>query len=113
MRALDTPAFRDAAMAVFQRLDPLADIPALPREDRTFSVAIPSTRTLAVGTVNAITPLTAEAFRSRARAFDINIRGREIQNNLTEGNPFALPGAPAAAQRRPPERGDKEDTGGD
>lgn len=113
VRALDTPAFRDAAMAVFQRLDPLADIPALPREDRTFSVAIPSTRTLAVGTVNAITPLTAEAFRSRARAFDINIRGREIQNNLTEGNPFALPALQQRLNVVLLERGDKEDTGGD
>lgn len=91
VEAINVQAFRDAAMGVYDRLDPMADIVALPREDRVFSVAIPGTLTLAVGIVNAVTPLTTEAFQARARDFDLNIRGREIQAYAIEANPFGLP----------------------
>lgn len=87
---INNAAFRDAAMGVFDRLDPFADVRSLPAANRTFSVAIPQTLTLAVGTVNAVSPLTSEAFRAQSRSFDMNIRGREIQRFAPEGSPFGL-----------------------
>lgn len=88
--AINAEPFRDAVMAVFDGLDPLVEVEQAPLESRTISVPIPGTLTLAVGTVNAITPLTAEMYRNLADRLDYELRLRELQEFLSTGNPFSF-----------------------
>lgn len=88
--AINAEPFRDAVMAVFDGLDPLVDVEQTPRGPRTVSVPISETLTLVVGTVNGITPLTAEAYRTRADQLDYQLRLRELQDALPTGNPFSF-----------------------
>ena len=87
---LNTEDFRDAAMVVFDRLDPFVLIDETPLPDRTIGVPIPSTLTLAVGTVNRITPLTVEVYRQQADQLDMMLRLDELRAALPSGNPFSF-----------------------
>jgi hypothetical protein len=88
--AINAEAFRDAVMGVFESLDPLVDITQTPREQRTVAVPIPNTLTLAVGTVDTITPLTAEIYRRMADNLDYQLRLMELREALPAGNPFSF-----------------------
>ncbi len=88
--AIDAEPFRDAVMAIFESLDPLVDVEQTPREQRTISVAIPGTLTLGVGTINRITPLTAEGYRRQADQLDMMLRLDELREALPSGNPFSF-----------------------
>ncbi|MGD1915006.1 MAG: SurA N-terminal domain-containing protein [Phycisphaerales bacterium] len=88
--ALNTEPFRDAAMEVFDSLDPLSDIEETPRGDRTIGVAIPETLSLGIGTIDSISPLTIEAYRRQADQLDMVLRLDELREALPSGNPFSL-----------------------
>lgn len=87
---LDAPAFREAVMQVFDRLDPLTPIDQTPRADRTLGVPIDATLTLAVGTIDRILPLTIEAYRQQADDLDLVLRVDELRDALAQGNPFGF-----------------------
>lgn len=87
---LNTELFRDAVMGVFDSLDPLVLIDETPMPDRTLAVPVPGTLTLAVGTINRITPLTVEAYRQQADQLDMMLRLDELRSALPAGNPFSF-----------------------
>ncbi len=88
--AINAEPFRDAIMDVYESLDPLVEVEQTPREQRTVAVPIPGTLTLAVGTVNNITPLTAETYRSQADYLDFLLRRDELLEVVTTTNPFSF-----------------------
>jgi hypothetical protein len=87
---LNAEPFRDAVMGVYDSLDPLVEVEQTPREERTVAVAIPSTLTLAVGTVTGITPLTVETYRSQADNLDLMLRSGELTEILRASYPFSF-----------------------
>lgn len=87
--AINAEPFRNAIMAVFESLDPLVDVEETPLDQRTVAVPIPGTLTLGVGTVNGITPLTAEVYRRMADRLDYELRLMELREALPSGNPFS------------------------
>lgn len=87
---LNTERFRNAVMDVFDSLDPLVLIDETPMPDRTLAIPVPGTLTLAVGTVNRITPLTVEAYRQQADQLDMMLRLDELRAALPAGNPFSF-----------------------
>jgi len=88
--AINAEPFRDSVMAVFDELDPLVEVEQTPRESRTVSVPIPGTLTLAIGTVDAITPLTAETYRNQADYLDFVLRRDELIEFVRATNPFSF-----------------------
>ena len=88
--ALNAEAFRESAMDVFDGLDPLVDISQTPRTERTIGVAIPSTLTVAIGTIESISPLTIETYRRQADQLDMMLRLDELRDALPSGNPFSF-----------------------
>lgn len=88
--AINAEPFRDAVMDVFERLDPLVEIEQTPRDQRTIVTPIASTLTMAVGTVDGITPLTAEVYRRMADSLDYQLRLNELREALPTGNPFSF-----------------------
>lgn len=88
--SLNDAAFRDAVMGVYERLDPLVEIEQTPRDERTVSVPIAATLTLGVGTVQSITPLTAEMYRMQADFLDFVLRRDELIETVRTTNPFSF-----------------------
>ncbi|MEQ8845916.1 MAG: hypothetical protein RIB58_13790 [Phycisphaerales bacterium] len=88
--AVNAAPFRDAVMDVFDALDPLADVEQQDRSTRTVGVAIPQTMTIAVGTVDSVTPLTIETYRRQAEQLDMMLRLGELREALPAGNPFSF-----------------------
>lgn len=88
--ALNAEPFREAVMGVYESIDPLTDIEETPRTARTVSVPIASTLTLGVGTVESITPLTAEMYRMQADFLDFVLRRDELVETVRTVNPFSF-----------------------
>lgn len=56
-------AFRDTAMNTGDRIDPLKPVADVPKDQRTFTVPLPATLSVAIGQIASVEPLTQEHYR--------------------------------------------------
>jgi len=84
---IDLPVFRDAVIAVSDKLDPTKDIGVLEASARTFAVPLPQKLGVAIGIVKNLSPLTLEAYR-RDSAIISQIQSTELSE--LEDSPFTI-----------------------
>ncbi len=90
---LKEDAFRDAAVAHAEKVDPLKPVEDVPADQRTFTVALPKALSLAVGQVASLEPLTQERYRMVSEQLVRNEQAKEFESSgpmLVEQSPFSV-----------------------
>lgn len=86
-------AFRDAALAIGDTLNPLVAVDTVPKDKRTFRVMLPKSLAVAIGQVSKLEPLTEEYYRQVGEALVRRKQDMEFEKTMPKekvDNPFSV-----------------------